>query len=327
MPYAASVKPLVRVPLFHTRDSEAMRHELFSTYGATKFEPASSRGFEGKANYLLLNDISLGFCGYGSRAEVEFPEADFVRLQLAIKGSARTSFDGRQTAITAGQLCLTPANYPMRLDFGVDYQQLILRIKSDVLEQKLALLLGARPRKPLQFESGIQGSGAKMQVLQNLFQSVAAQLAADAEALPPLLLRELESALVVAFLTAIPHSLSAALNRQPTDLQVPVVTRIEEYIEANSHHPITIEKLVQIGGVSARSIFTAFQKTRGYSPFSFLKMVRLKRARGLLGSPDSTTSVTGIAFVCGFGNLGHFAKDYREMFGELPSATLAKSRA
>ena len=31
------------------------------------------------------------------------------------------------------------------------------------------------------------------------------------------------------------------------------------------------------------------------------------------------TTVTEIALRCGFGNLGHFAKDYREAFGHRPS--------
>jgi len=145
--------------------------------------------------------------------------------------------------------------------------------------------------------------------------------------LPPLLLRELESAVIVAFLTVLPHSLSAVLNRQPADIPAPLVRRIEEYIETNAHHSITIEKLTQVAGVSARSIFLAFKKSRGYTPLSFVKMVRLKNARALLNSPDDTTSVTDVAFICGFANLGHFSREYREMFGELPSATLAKSRA
>jgi transcriptional regulator GlxA family with amidase domain len=43
-----------------------------------------------------------------------------------------------------------------------------------------------------------------------------------------------------------------------------------------------------------------------------------------LATPDA--SVTGVALACGFHNGGHFAKDYREAFGELPSLTLARAR-
>jgi transcriptional regulator GlxA family with amidase domain len=45
----------------------------------------------------------------------------------------------------------------------------------------------------------------------------------------------------------------------------------------------------------------------------------------MLSAPDAETSVTKVAFACGFGNLGHFARDYRKAFGERPSETLAQA--
>ena len=59
---------------------------------------------------------------------------------------------------------------------------------------------------------------------------------------------------------------------------------------------------------------------------AFAKKVRLTHANEMLKMPDAKTSVTGVAFACGFANLGHFAKDYQEMFRELPSETLGRSK-
>jgi len=50
----------------------------------------------------------------------------------------------------------------------------------------------------------------------------------------------------------------------------------------------------------------------------FVKQVRLRHGREMLNNPNSATSVTGVAFDCGFGNLGHFANDYQRAFGETP---------
>jgi transcriptional regulator GlxA family with amidase domain len=58
----------------------------------------------------------------------------------------------------------------------------------------------------------------------------------------------------------------------------------------------------------------------------FAKSIRLKQARRLLQTPDETTSVTAVGFLCGFQNIGHFARDYQKAFGELPSSTLASAR-
>jgi len=41
---------------------------------------------------------------------------------------------------------------------------------------------------------------------------------------------------------------------------------------------------------------------------------------------DPEVSVTDVAYACGFGNLGHFAKYFRAKFGETPSAVLSRSK-
>jgi transcriptional regulator GlxA family with amidase domain len=104
------------------------------------------------------------------------------------------------------------------------------------------------------------------------------------------------------------------------------VRRVEEYIEANWREPISVEALALVINVSARSIFQTFKANRGYSPMYFVKQLRLKHANKMLTKPEYDTSVTRVAFECGFGSLGHFASDYRKVFGEQPSETLHRAR-
>ena len=105
-----------------------------------------------------------------------------------------------------------------------------------------------------------------------------------------------------------------------------VVRRIEEFIEAHWQEAITIERLAAEVGVSARAIFRAFERSRGYSPMAFAKAIRLKRAREILTSGDPRVSVTATAFQSNFASPSRFAKDYREAFGELPSETMFRMR-
>ena len=70
-----------------------------------------------------------------------------------------------------------------------------------------------------------------------------------------------------------------------------------------------------------------FEKRLGVSPVRYLLHWRLDRARGeLLDAAPGTGTVTDIALRWGFGNLGDFAARYRSRFGELPRATLQRSR-
>ena len=139
---------------------------------------------------------------------------------------------------------------------------------------------------------------------------------------PRSVLSELEQTLMVYFLIANRHNYSHLLYGDPVAPAPWQVRRAEEFIEANWNQPITIEALASVTGASVRSIFKAFRESRGYSPMTFLKKIRLERARDMLRTGDAQTSVTGVALACGFHNLGHFARDYRDCFGELPSETL-----
>ena len=102
--------------------------------------------------------------------------------------------------------------------------------------------------------------------------------------------------------------------------------RAERYIEAHWDEPITIEDMVSATGASARSIFRAFKKSRGYSPFQFVKELRLQQARRMLDSDASDLTVTEVAVTCGFENLSRFSKDFSRAFGEPPSAVRNRRR-
>lgn len=104
------------------------------------------------------------------------------------------------------------------------------------------------------------------------------------------------------------------------------VRRVEQYLETHWDQPITIEILARATAASARSIFYHFRICRGQSPMSFLKQLRLQRAKEMLERTDLNRSVTDTAIACGFGNLGHFAGDYFRRYGEHPSDTLKRGK-
>lgn len=87
----------------------------------------------------------------------------------------------------------------------------------------------------------------------------------------------------------------------------------------------SIATLAKESGVAERTLRTAFNRCYGLSPLEYLRVQRLHQAqqRLLASCPDQTT-VTEVAFDLGFWDLGRFASAYRQLFGELPSATLRK---
>ena len=103
--------------------------------------------------------------------------------------------------------------------------------------------------------------------------------------------------------------------------------RAEEYIRANLTEPFALDKLIEITGTSASTLLRDFRKRYGMPPMRYLKHCRLEAARHELRSAArEETSVTDVAMRYGFYHLGRFAAQYKETFGELPSATLSRSR-
>jgi transcriptional regulator GlxA family with amidase domain len=103
------------------------------------------------------------------------------------------------------------------------------------------------------------------------------------------------------------------------------VHRAEAFIEAHVADPITLDDIAAAARTPVRTLLDGFRRFRDTSPMQHLRNVRLNLAQDRLVS-ESSASVASIALECGFGNLGRFAQNYVERFGELPSETRAGSR-
>jgi AraC-like DNA-binding protein len=325
MPPKPPAYPLQRFPVFSTSDSEEFRHALLTRFGASKAEIKHPKGLVARGNFVQLQCISLAYGHCSNTAGAHYPEAERFRLLTALTGNGHAAIGKNAITLDADQSCIISPGQKTALVGEAGHEWLNLRIEPGAFERKLAYLLGARPSGKLEFEPAVNRRSPQIQQLWRLIRFFSEQFDATSDQLPALVLRELEETILLAFLSANRHTFSHLLEREPRGTVPAQVRRAEEFIEAHWDQAIGIESLVEATGVGARAIFKAFQQTRGYSPMAFAKMVRLKHARRMLAAPDAETTVTLIAFACGFGNLGHFARDYRQAFGERPSETLARA--
>jgi AraC-like DNA-binding protein len=115
-------------------------------------------------------------------------------------------------------------------------------------------------------------------------------------------------------------------GRRNMDLAEAQVRQMEEWIDDNLTEPIGIEDLADLVEAVPRSVQRAFRRYRGCTPMQAIISRRFDLARRRLELPDPATTVTSAATECGFYHLGRFSVRYRQLYGESPSATLAKSR-
>jgi len=190
-----------------------------------------------------------------------------------------------------------------------------------VLDDAALLLHGVEPARSLATTAFVEPHRAALGALRGALQ----QAFLIAEAAPHVLdshatRRSLEESILRAAVGAIDPQADRAAPEGPMFSRERAVRRAEDVLANKLDVPIYVLDLCEAAGVSERTLRNAFQSLYGMSPIRFLQLRRLHQVRRALRS-DAQASVTEVALRYGFGNLGRFAVEYRQLFGESPSRT------
>jgi AraC-like DNA-binding protein len=106
------------------------------------------------------------------------------------------------------------------------------------------------------------------------------------------------------------------------------VMRACTFIDEHLREPITLDDLCKSAGVRARTLEYGFREFYDVGPMAYLRSVRLGRVRrDLLKARRPRACVASTARRWSFTHMSQFSRDYRLLFGESPSSTLARGRA
>lgn len=104
-----------------------------------------------------------------------------------------------------------------------------------------------------------------------------------------------------------------------------MLQRVDDVADESGLVDPTVAELCIACEVPRRTLNRAFQNTLGMGPATYLRRVRLNRARHALQEERThSTTVTDVALDLGFWHLSRFAEQYGELFGETPSETLGR---
>lgn len=104
-----------------------------------------------------------------------------------------------------------------------------------------------------------------------------------------------------------------------------VAHRAERYMRERIAEPVCVDDLCVAMHASRRYLEYAFADAFGTSPSRYLRLLRLHKVRRRLKVLGTRTTVTDAALSLGFNHLSLFAVQYKNAFGESPSATLARA--
>ncbi|MEM7223517.1 MAG: helix-turn-helix domain-containing protein [Pseudomonadota bacterium] len=167
---------------------------------------------------------------------------------------------------------------------------------------------GARPLR--RWSSDLQGLG---QLGHDLLHNAAARFG------------EAEQGDFVARLIAAAAEGERFADRSGAATRARAVDRALECLRARAEDALSISELCTAAGASWRTLDRGFRERFGIGPKAYLNRFRLGQVRSDLLRAGPEIAVADAANAWGFWHMGQFAKDYRRMFGELPSETLRLS--
>ena len=123
-----------------------------------------------------------------------------------------------------------------------------------------------------------------------------------------------------------PFARRAPARARPASLRI--VRACVQYAASVQYQGVTLSDLSAVAGVSERRVRDAFNDCHGMSPTAYFRVAALREVRRtLLDGPFARDPVTRAASEFGFWHLSRFAGQYRALFGESPSETVARGRA
>ncbi|HMD09033.1 MAG TPA: helix-turn-helix domain-containing protein [Candidatus Acidoferrum sp.] len=270
---------------------------------------------------LVLNDLSIQWGQAEAKAVVEgAPRPAGVSIFLPTRMPAAWCWNGRQfdelslmVDVPGADFCLATAAIPRSWCGLYIPNQVLADANGDVttaVGSKRGFFQVSRQRI-MRFRSVVGQLLAVVERAPTILESAAGQKAAGQK-----LLREIHN------LLAAPREVGPTLGRHVVPRRQ-IIRMAMDCVEQHDGECLSVEQLATAASVSERTLRDAFLRYFGVPPVQYLHRRTLHQIRkALLAADPSTATVTEIATQFGVWQFGRLARDYRFLFGELPSGTL-----
>ena len=135
--------------------------------------------------------------------------------------------------------------------------------------------------------------------------------------------RVLSGDLVPLLVEALAHRTGHCERLARPPARIELVKAAQAWMADHPDEPIHLDALCRQVAAGRRSLLQGFREHLGMGPMAYLKLQRLHGVRrALLAADPQATRISELAAQWGFLNAGHFARDYRTLFGEHPRTSL-----
>lgn len=268
---------------------------------------------------VSFNDIT-----YGGDVDIIPGElGTFTVMQLPISGQGLIRCGDQQIHTRPGHASVVTPTLPLSMRWSGDCEQMVVRYERYALEAHLRDLLGEPLAGPIVFDLGLDvTTGPGRTLLDSVTFAVAALNRDDSMLEHTLAIDNLEQSLMTNLLLAARNTYTSQLTGDAPATSSRIVRAVVDTVESHPEWRYSPASLAREHGVSVRTLERSFRRDLDTTPTAYLRTARLRRVHDVLRAavPDAV-SVQQVAHAWGFINLGRFARDYQELFGELPSHT------
>ncbi|MGQ4615869.1 AraC-like ligand-binding domain-containing protein [Nocardia sp. R7R-8] len=272
---------------------------------------------------VSLRNAGLYYLAYGATVRLDILDPGGFVVQMPLAGSAAISTSGAEPFVSHP---LRPAVLQPRtsagISLGADCEHLLIRLDEDLVRSVLRKKLCRDVDGPLAFAPQMDLTIYANHAFRELLTLLTSMLDNDISH-SSLATSEFETLLAGQLLLGQPNRYSDELHRPARPAVARTISRAADFIEAHADQHMTGDDVAAAVGISTRSLQDGFRRYFGVPPTTYIRNVRLQRARDdLLYADPARVTVTSVALRWGFSHLGRFSALYRTTFGESPSDTL-----
>lgn len=273
-----------------------------------------------------LGNFSVMDLAYGATVEIKPEEApDFYLVHIPISGYAELHYGDLKVKSTPETISISSPSALSYVYMDDKSRHFNIRIDRTTLEDHLRDLIGHEVYSPLIFEletpSKSAAGSALLQTLNNIF--VQTRTVPEMFAHPQVV-DQYKNLLMSILLSMFQHSYTELLHNGRHNPVPWHVRQAKDYIEENISEYISLAKLAEFIGVSARTLQNGFRQFEGVSPAEYIRARRLQRLHQALIAADPASRITDIMLEQGITSFGRYAHYYQERYHCLPSETLKK---
>jgi AraC family ethanolamine operon transcriptional activator len=281
--------------------------------------------FQGNLTQVITSEWHLSHAKFGSSLKQEGLPPRHLR-NIVIPATRSQEFSWRGQRITGNSMMLFPLGAELESISARDFEVYIIAIQEEHLDQACRIL-GLKSLEEL--IDGAEVLQCEPHAIQHLRHTMG-HMMQQARLTPETIMqasfsRQVEVDLCSQVLSVLQCGQAAEPEGCPRR-QHYILRKAEAHIKVNAHEGPTIHQICRDLNISERTLRAAFQARYGISPKVYLKCYQLTQVRRQLYRQHSAGNarVIDIANRWGFWHMGQFARDYKEMFGELPSDTLLR---